>query len=90
VKVRQSFQTLIPLADVWYLSGTLTDLSKYGPKVVDGGVVAWPTDYTTPDRKTKERTMEFTIKAQVLSAKAGASIDKEGQDAVKPDSKDEL
>ncbi|KAH8785190.1 hypothetical protein F5883DRAFT_445083 [Diaporthe sp. PMI_573] len=70
--------------------GTLTDLSKYGPKVVDGGVVAWPTDYTTPDRKTKERTMEFTIKAQVLSAKAGASIDKEGQDAVKPDSKDEL
>lgn len=34
--------------------------------------------------------MEFTIKAQVLSAKAGAPIDKDGQDAVKPDSKDEL
>lgn len=69
---------------------TLTDLTKYGPKLVDGGVVAWPTHYTTPDRKSKERTMEFTIKAQVLSAKAGAPIDKDGQDAVKPDSKDEL
>lgn len=34
--------------------------------------------------------MEFTIKAQVLSAKAGAPLDKEAQDAVKPDSKDEL
>lgn len=69
---------------------TLTDLTKYGPKLVDGGIVAWPTGYTTPDRSTTERTMEFTIKAQVLSAKAGASIDKEGQDAVKADSKDEL
>lgn len=70
--------------------GTLVDLAKYGPKLVDGGVVAWPTGYTTPDRSTTERNMEFTIKAQVLSAKAGASIDKEGQDAVKADSKDEL
>lgn len=70
------------------MSGTLTDLTKYGSKLADGGVVAWPTAYTTPDRSTKERNMEFTIKAQVLSAKAGAS--KEGQDAVKPDSKDEL
>lgn len=69
---------------------TLTDLTKYGPKLVDGGVVAWPTGYTTPDRTTKERKMEFTIKAQVLSAKAGTSPDKEGQDAVKPDIKDEL
>lgn len=34
--------------------------------------------------------MEFTIKAQVLSAKAGTSPEKERQDAVKPDSKDEL
>jgi hypothetical protein len=34
--------------------------------------------------------MEFTVKAQVLTAKAGAKIDKEGQDAVKPDNKDEL
>lgn len=69
---------------------TLTDLTKYSSKLVDGGVVAWPASYTTPDRSTKERTMEFTIKAQVLSAKSGASIDKESQDAVKPDSKDEL
>lgn len=72
------------------LLDTLTDLTRYGPKLVDGGVVAWPTGYTTPDRSTKERKMEFTIKAQVLSAKAGASTDKEGQDAVRPDSKDEL
>lgn len=73
-----------------FLLATLTDLTKYGPKLVDGGVVAWPTDYTTPDRSTKERKMEFTIKAQVLSTKAGASPEKEGQDTVKPDSKDEL
>lgn len=70
--------------------GTLTDLAKYSPKLVDGGVVAWPTGYTTPDRSTTERKVEFTIKAQVLSAKAGASIDKEAQDTVKADSKDEL
>ncbi|KAJ0119035.1 hypothetical protein J7T55_013270 [Diaporthe amygdali] len=69
---------------------TLTDLTKYGPKLVDGGVVAWPTDYTTPKRSSEERKIEFTIKAQVLSAKAGAHLDKDGQDAVKTDSKDEL
>ncbi|KAI3399598.1 hypothetical protein diail_6237 [Diaporthe ilicicola] len=69
---------------------TLSDLTKYGPKLKDGGVVAWPTDYTTPKRSLQERQIEFTIKAQVLSAKAGAPLDKEGQDAAKADSKDEL
>lgn len=73
-----------------FFSETLTDLTKYGPKLVDGGVVAWPTDYTTPKRSSEERKIEFTIKAQVLSAKAGAQLDKDGQDAVKTDSKDEL
>ncbi|KAL1852752.1 hypothetical protein Daus18300_012083 [Diaporthe australafricana] len=69
---------------------TLTDLTKYGPKLKDGGVVAWPTDFTTPKRSSQERNMEFTIKAQVLSAKARTPLDTEGQEAVKADSKDEL
>ncbi|KUI72741.1 hypothetical protein VM1G_11858 [Cytospora mali] len=69
---------------------TLADLDKYSPKLVDGGVVGWTTDYTTPRRGWLERNMEFTVKAQVLSAKVDASVEKEGQDAVRTDGKDEL
>ncbi|ROV98120.1 hypothetical protein VPNG_08567 [Cytospora leucostoma] len=69
---------------------TLADLDKYSSKLKDGGVVAWTTHYTSPKRSWLEREMEFTVKAQVLSAKADASFGKEGQDTVRTDSKDEL
>lgn len=69
--------------------GTLTDLSKYSAKFVDGGVVGWPIEYTTPSRSKGERKMSFTLKAQVLSGQAGAS-EKKGQDTVKNEGKDEL
>lgn len=52
----------------------MSDLSKYSPKLTDGGVVAW-TSHTRADRKAGEREMTFTVKAQVLKAKADASED---------------
>lgn len=74
------------------LPATLSNLEKYSPKLVDGGVVGWPTDYTTPSRRQGLRKMEFTIKAQVLSAQADASVKKEtAQDTViNNEAKDEL
>jgi hypothetical protein len=44
-------------------------MAKYSPKLSDGGVVAWPVKYTRANRKGDERAIEFTIQAQVLSAK---------------------
>lgn len=70
-------------------TGTLNDLSKYSSKFVDGGVVGWPTEYTTPSRSRGERSMTFTLRAQVLSGQTSAS-EKVGQDTVKTETKDEL
>ncbi|KAJ4412068.1 hypothetical protein N0V82_008868 [Gnomoniopsis sp. IMI 355080] len=69
--------------------GTLTDLSKYSSKFVDGGVVGWPIEYTYPSRSKGERNMSFTLKAQVLNSPASSS-EKIDQDTVKADGKDEL
>lgn len=69
---------------------TLADLDKYSPKLSDNGVVGWTTHYTSPRRSLSERNMEFTVKAQVLSAKVDVSMEKEGQDTVRTDNKDEL
>lgn len=69
---------------------TLENLEKYSPKLVDGGVVGWPTHYTTPSRRQGLRKMEFTIKAQVLSAQADASVKKEAPDTANPETRDEL
>lgn len=71
------------------LIGTLTDLSKYSPKFVDGGIVGWPIEYTHPKRSKGERNMSFTLKAQVLNSPATAP-EKLEKDNVKTDSKDEL
>lgn len=38
-----------------------------------GAVVAWPVKHGKADRKKGERDIEFTIKAQVLQAKAEGS-----------------
>lgn len=69
---------------------TLADLSKYSPKLVDGGVVGWPTDRSRPSRSKGLRKMDFTLKARVLKAQADVSEGKDAQDAVKTDGKDEL
>ncbi|KAL1839633.1 hypothetical protein VTJ49DRAFT_1294 [Mycothermus thermophilus] len=47
------------------------DLSKYSHKLLDGGVVAYPVNHTTPDRSQGFRDIEITIKAQVLKLKEG-------------------
>lgn len=58
---------------------TLRTLDRYSPKLVDGGVVGWPTDHTTPSRRQGQRQIEFTIKAQVLSAQVEADASSSGQ-----------
>lgn len=71
------------------LAGTLMDISKYSPKMVDGGIVGWPTEHTIPAREHGQRQISFTLKAQVLSSgtKVPAS---NGQERVQTDAKDEL
>jgi hypothetical protein len=56
---------------------TLLDTSKYTPKLAEGAVVAWPVKYGKANRKDGERDIEFTIKAQVLQAKAEAADEAE-------------
>ena len=48
----------------------LSEIEKYSPNLVDGGVVAYPVDKTFARRSIGMRDAEFTIKAQVLKAKA--------------------
>lgn len=92
VKVRLSCRLDLILGKAADLSSidTLADLDKYSPKLIDSGVVGWTTHYTSPRRSLSERKMEFTVKAQVLSAKVDVSMEKEGQDTVRTDNKDEL
>ncbi|ROV90495.1 hypothetical protein VMCG_09831 [Cytospora schulzeri] len=63
---------------------TLANLDNYSPKLVDNGVVGWTTHYTSPRRSQSERKMEFTVKAQVLSANVDPSVEKKGQDTLIP------
>lgn len=56
----------------FYLPELLSDLSKYSPELVDGGVVAYPVEHTAPGKRPSQRDIEFTIKAQVLKLKEGA------------------
>ena len=71
---------------------TLLDLQKYTPKIADGAVVAWTTSHTSLDRMLDKREIEFTVKAQVLMAKAGAAKDPETSGSVNEEAaeKDEL
>lgn len=52
----------------------LLALEHYAPKPKDGGVIAWTTAHTEPDRSKNERAMTFTIKAQTLQAAGAAAI----------------
>lgn len=71
------------------LVGTLADISKYSSKLVDGGVVGWPIEYTYPSRSKGERNMTFTLKAQVLNSPASVP-EKIDQQVAKAEAKDEL
>lgn len=51
---------------------TLTNLSNYSVEPADGKVVAWPIEHTRPNLKKADRTIQITIKAQALKAKAEA------------------
>ncbi|KAJ9132493.1 Glucarate dehydratase [Coniochaeta hoffmannii] len=69
---------LYDLLPLWVAEGsackeTLLDTSKYSPKLAEGAVIAWPVKYGKANRKKDERDIEFTIKAQVLQAKAEGS-----------------
>jgi hypothetical protein len=55
-------------ADRLKIAEQLSDLNNYDSKLSDGGVIAWPTSYTSADRKNDKREVEFTIQAQVLKA----------------------
>ncbi|KAK4442202.1 Glucarate dehydratase [Podospora aff. communis PSN243] len=48
---------------------TMSDIEKYSPKLVDGGVVGYPIRKTRAKRWVNKRDAEFTIKAEVLKAK---------------------
>lgn len=49
----------IPLLDL----AQLLDLSRYGPKAKDEGVVAWPVEHKWPDVKRGRFDIIFKIKA---------------------------
>ncbi|KAL1887150.1 hypothetical protein Sste5346_010408 [Sporothrix stenoceras] len=53
---------------------SLLSLDNYAPKPKDGGVIAWTTAHTAPNRGKGERAMTFTIKAQTLQAAGAASF----------------
>ncbi|KAL2172336.1 hypothetical protein VTG60DRAFT_6175 [Thermothelomyces hinnuleus] len=62
---------------LWVAEGSeceeqLADLSKYSAELVDGGVVAYPVEHSSPGSSPLQREIEFTIKAQVLKLKEGA------------------
>lgn len=69
--------------------GTLTDLTKYSPRIADGGVVGWPTEHTVPEREKGHRKISFTLKSQVLSSEINVP-DEEVQGRVQSEAKDEL
>lgn len=56
---------------------SLRDLAKYTPTPADGAVVAYPVQKARAKRSLGERTMDFTIKAQVLKAKPAEEPKKE-------------
>ncbi len=57
-----------------HLLDRLADLSSYKPSAQDGGVVAWPVEHTTPDRRHDRREIRFTIMAQVLRETEAAPV----------------
>ncbi|KAL2262008.1 hypothetical protein VTK26DRAFT_2777 [Humicola hyalothermophila] len=79
---------LYEILPLWVAEGskceeTLMDLSKYSSKLVDGGVIAYPVNYTQPKRSKGERDMEFTVKAEVLALKPGVTAEEAEQAAEK-------
>lgn len=48
-----------------------SDLSKYGPKPKNGGVIGYPIHHTKPRRAQNSRDIEFTLKAEYLQLKEG-------------------
>jgi len=48
-----------------------SDLSKYGPKPKDGGVIGYPIHHSKPKRSQGFRDIEFTLKAEYLQLKEG-------------------
>lgn len=54
-------------------AATLADLSNYSATPKDAVVVSWPISHTRPNTAQKKRDIEFTVKAQVLKLKEGAS-----------------
>ncbi|KAF9882498.1 hypothetical protein CkaCkLH20_00534 [Colletotrichum karsti] len=72
---------------------TLADLSNYSPTPKDAAVVSWPVSHTRPNLDEKKRDIKFTVKAQVLKLKEGATEAVAGEEAKAAnvqESKDEL
>ncbi len=53
----------------------LLNLAAYKPQAEDGGIIAWPVEHTTPDRRHDRREIRFQIKAQLLRKSAGGIKD---------------
>ncbi|GKT51418.1 uncharacterized protein ColSpa_11599 [Colletotrichum spaethianum] len=66
---------VLPLfvADGSDCQATLADLGNYQAVPEDAAVVAWPVSHTRPDIANHKRDIEFTVKAQVLKLKDGAT-----------------
>lgn len=59
----------------------LLDTSKYSAKLVDGGVIAYPVNWTWAKRGQGERDIQFRVKAQVLKLKPGEDAGEDAEEA---------
>ncbi|PKS10989.1 hypothetical protein jhhlp_002748 [Lomentospora prolificans] len=62
---------LYEILPLWVADGSdcqaeLLNLENYQPYPEDNKIVAWPIEHTWPDDENGDRSMEFTIKAQIL------------------------
>ncbi|KAK1673792.1 hypothetical protein BDP55DRAFT_669236 [Colletotrichum godetiae] len=80
---------VLPLfvADGSDCEATLADLGSYQAVPKDAAVVAWPVSHTRPDTANDKRDIEFTVKAQVLKTKEGASEAEAAEEAKVADEK---
>ncbi|KAK1998394.1 hypothetical protein LX36DRAFT_529425, partial [Colletotrichum falcatum] len=58
----------------------LADLANYKAAPEDGAVVAWPVSHSRPDLANDKRDIRFTVKAQVLKRREGASSASDDED----------
>ncbi|GAB1316468.1 hypothetical protein MFIFM68171_06678 [Madurella fahalii] len=78
---------LYEVLPLWVAEGSgcedsLLDTSKYSAKLADGGVVAYPINWTWAKRGQGKRDIEFRVKAQVLKLKPGENAVEDAEEVV--------